>query len=346
MAHNSKHFLGAAYLGVLLLSFFYLWEAHAFQRKPMETTLDLVAATNPGTFELNDFHAYSELFVLSDVHGMASNLLPALKKAKIINEAGHWNAGKAFLLVIGDSIDKGPSSVDVLDLWIRLEEEAKAAGGNFVHLLGNHEAEFLADPSNDKAQAFLDELKIKHIAVAELFNTSTKRGSFFARMPLAAKLGKMLFVHAGFYSSASWKDFSDRAKSILSTRDYKNDFLIGDTSSLEAKDWWKKRQSRVDQITRLQSAGFWGMVQGHQPKAYNIDYKIGAIEDGHFVKIDNGMAPEAGSSDPYFLHLKNLEDLNQNQMPHYMVMDKNGAETPLAPEVFKDSNDNSTGSVE
>lgn len=314
------------YFGVLAFSF---WG----ETKAQET----LPSNNPGTITINDFHNYAELFVLSDAHGMAENLFPALKKAKIISQEMHWSAGKAILLIIGDSIDKGPNSIDVLDLWIQLEAEAKAAGGLLIHLLGNHEAEFLADPSNHKAQAFLNELHIKQIAIAELLNTSTIRGSFLARMPLAAKLGKTLFVHAGYYPNISWENFSQKAKDILNARDYKNDFLLADNSSLEAKDWWKKSQDRAEQMQHLQSAGFWGLVQGHQPKAYNIRNRIGAVESGHFIKIDNGMAPEAGSNDPHFLHLKNLDDLNQNQMPHYTVIDKEGVETLLVPEIYKDN---------
>ena len=56
-------------------------------------------------------------------------------------------AGRRVLVVVADVIDKGDQSLASIDLLTALEAEALAAGGRVVVILGNHEAEFLADPA-------------------------------------------------------------------------------------------------------------------------------------------------------------------------------------------------------
>jgi hypothetical protein len=51
----------------------------------------------------------------------------------------HWIGGKAHLVQLGDVLDRGPRAKEILDLLMRLENEAEAAGGMVHMLLGNHE---------------------------------------------------------------------------------------------------------------------------------------------------------------------------------------------------------------
>src|SRR4249920_2247602 len=55
------------------------------------------------------------------------------------DDAQHWRGGASHLVSLGDLIDRGPGSRQVLDLLMRLEQEAQKAGGAVHVLLGNHE---------------------------------------------------------------------------------------------------------------------------------------------------------------------------------------------------------------
>jgi hypothetical protein len=57
-----------------------------------------------------------------------------------------WAAGKPILVVTGDMIDKWHHSLDVIALLQALQTSAAAARGQVIITMGNHEAEFLADP--------------------------------------------------------------------------------------------------------------------------------------------------------------------------------------------------------
>ena len=93
-----------------------------------------------------------EIVALGDVHGAYDRLVHILQVGGIARadakaKGGYaWAGGKRTLVSVGDLIDKGPQSLEVLDLMMSLQAGARAAGGDVIVTLGNHEAEFLARP--------------------------------------------------------------------------------------------------------------------------------------------------------------------------------------------------------
>jgi hypothetical protein len=80
------------------------------------------------------------VIAFADVHGAYGDLVPLLRKAGVIDAADHWAAGSTHVVSLGDLLDRGPDSRKVMDLLMRLQHEASAAGGQLHVVLGNHEA--------------------------------------------------------------------------------------------------------------------------------------------------------------------------------------------------------------
>jgi hypothetical protein len=80
------------------------------------------------------------IVAIGDVHGALDSLTTILKTTGLIDAQGKWSGGTAHLVQTGDYTDRGTDVRGVLDLLMRLEEEARAAGGRADPLLGNHEA--------------------------------------------------------------------------------------------------------------------------------------------------------------------------------------------------------------
>ncbi|MGH8308183.1 MAG: metallophosphoesterase [Steroidobacteraceae bacterium] len=74
-----------------------------------------------------------------DVHGAYPELISLLQTAGVIDENLRWKAGATHLVSLGDLLDRGPASRQVMDLLMRLEQEAQSAGGRVHVVLGNHE---------------------------------------------------------------------------------------------------------------------------------------------------------------------------------------------------------------
>jgi hypothetical protein len=83
--------------------------------------------------------AAPRVIAIGDIHADPEAATATLKMANLIDESGHWSGGNAILIQTGDVTDKGPSSRGVITLFTQLQKEARAAGGDVIAVLGNHE---------------------------------------------------------------------------------------------------------------------------------------------------------------------------------------------------------------
>jgi len=285
------------------------------------------ASGNVGVAEIPDVSAFRQVVALSDVHGMFANLARLLSACRIITPEGHWLADRTLLIVTGDSIDKGPQSLEVIDLWRTLCVEAPRRRSRVVVLLGNHEAEFLANPHKKKSAALRDELKTQGLDVEEVTDSTHPRARFLRSLPLAARVGKRwLFCHAGWIPKMDYADFVAQAQSVLQSGDYESDLLLDESSILEksvdseGEKWWKSAAEVKDLEDRLTQDGLYGVVFGHQPAAFGLAAAVGAYDakDARLIKIDSGMAPDAGSHPGHLLLFTTPEELMRNQRPAHI----------------------------
>jgi hypothetical protein len=75
------------------------------------------------------------------------------------------------------------------------------------------------------------------------------------------------------------------------------------------------------------------VVFGHQPKAMKIADESGISRDGRLIKIDNGMAPDAGSNDGSILVFPNPKELtDENKTPETQTINARGQKGSLKKE--------------
>lgn len=79
------------------------------------------------------------MYVIGDAHGQFDKVRALLQKAELVDGTAHWSGGASTLWFTGDFCDRGPDGVQIIDLVMRLQREAREAGGSVGALLGNHE---------------------------------------------------------------------------------------------------------------------------------------------------------------------------------------------------------------
>ena len=75
----------------------------------------------------------------ADVHGAYDDWVALLKEVGVVDDKLNWSGGKTHLVSVGDLIDRGPGSRQVVELLKKLDAQADAAGGAVHMTLGNHE---------------------------------------------------------------------------------------------------------------------------------------------------------------------------------------------------------------
>jgi hypothetical protein len=165
-------------------------------------------------------HAQSEwrisgaerVVAVADVHGAHEAFERILARAELIDASDAWIGGATHLVVVGDVLDRGPASRESLDLLMRLEAEAAAAGGRVLFVLGNHEvmnltgdlryvspaeyAAFAPDESAELRQAAFERYRTSPSAPDD---AAAARGAFDEAYPPGFFAHRRAFSPAGTY---------------------------------------------------------------------------------------------------------------------------------------------------
>ena len=86
-----------------------------------------------------EFTGVERVVAIGDVHGAYAEFQAVLRLAGLIDAKDKWSGGKTHFVQTGDTTDRGSGTRQVLELLMRLEAEARKAGGRVHALLGNHE---------------------------------------------------------------------------------------------------------------------------------------------------------------------------------------------------------------
>jgi len=156
------------------------------------------------------FDGVERVVAIADIHGAYGAMVEALQSAKVLDEELSWSGGDAHLVIVGDILDRGPESRDAMDLLMRIETEAVAAGGEVHVLIGNHEAMNLVGDlryvSSAEYAAFADdelaEDRDRWFAAYTRMRSSGDDGPEALRARFNQKYPPGFFAHRRAFSSA------------------------------------------------------------------------------------------------------------------------------------------------
>jgi hypothetical protein len=242
----------------------------------------------------------AKLFAISDVHGGYQRMISLLVKHGLMASVPKtpkdavWSGGDAVFVVVGDLIDKGDCGLEVIDALMALETSAAANGGRVIVLMGNHEAEFLADPENSKATVFDDELAAAGLTPLAIASGKDPRGVWLRNRPFGVRLGNWFFVHSGNTACRTIEALEVAIETGLKANDYADNEIIGTDSILESRAWYSADKTIGSQYTK--ALGVEHIVFGHDPHALGPSGVISTGQSNTLVRIDCGMSPAVDDS--------------------------------------------------
>jgi hypothetical protein len=273
--------------------------------------------------------AAEDIFAVGDVHGDYGRLVKLLTGAKIIDaipaapEKAKWVAGKAVVVFVGDLIDKGPNALGVIALLRWLQNAAVQAGGRVIILMGNHEADFLADPDSEKVKDFATELRRAGLQPKDVAACRGDVGQFLCSMPFAARIGKWFFAHAGNTDGRTMERLISDLQDGVDRDGFGTQELASENSLLDARlgergpggrSWFEAGppHSNGEQVLSGYAAalGVAHIVQGHQPDEVRFQDGVRRKQGEMFQRygliflIDTGMSREIDRSKGTLLHIR------------------------------------------
>jgi hypothetical protein len=274
---------------------------------------------NPVVIEVD---TSEDIFAIGDPHGDPQRLAGALAGAKLIANASvapdqvKWTGGKAILVVTGDMIDKGDDSIGVITLLRTLQADAASQGGRVIITMGNHEAEFLADPDGKKTSEFSAELKAAGLTPKDVGDCKGDIGQFLCNLPIAVRVNDWFFCHGGNTDDRTIKQLTADIEAGFAKHGFATKELVGDNSILEARlnkkgpgglPWFQDGKISTDPQKLLEkyvtTLGVKHLVQGHQYNEVKFPDKENRKEEHFFQRygllflIDTGMSRGIEDSD-------------------------------------------------
>lgn len=215
--------------------------------------LGLLSCASPtGAQKQQDSFAQVErVIAFADVHGAYDELAGLLRSVGVIDANLRWSAGAARVVSLGDLLDRGAGSRKAMDLLMRLQGEAGAAGGALHVVLGNHEAmnlvgdlrevtpaefaayigeeppglrerlrgEWVAGRGNGSEKGFDEHFPPGFFGQRAALSKEGKYGRWLLSLPAAIVIGDTLFMHGGpsqVLSGLSLQEINLRYRSALS----------------------------------------------------------------------------------------------------------------------------------
>jgi len=243
----------------------------------------------PASAQQDTWAGVDRIVAVGDIHGDYDQFVKVLRAAEVVDEKLNWAAGKTHLVQIGDVLDRGPDSRKAMDLLMKLEGQASAAGGAVHPLIGNHEAMVLMNdwryvhPAEEQAFGGAE-------AYRKAMGPAGKYGKWIRTHNTIVKINDLVFVHAGISSTAAGLTMAEINKAV------RDELAKGDETGLAGDPsgpLWTRDLALDDEAlvakpfeAVLKKYGAKRMVIGHSVDTEGIRTRMG----GRLIRIDVGMA--------------------------------------------------------
>lgn len=250
---------------------------------------------------------------MGDLHGDLASTRKVLELAGIIDDQGHWSAGNTLFVQTGDVLDRGDDEQAILDLLLRLETEAEAAGGQVIAMHGNHELMNVAgDLRYVTPGGFADFTDVPGLALdapvleqvpepARARVAAFLPGGIYARKiahhKTIALIGDTLFVHGGVlpeHITYGIDKLNGEVTAWLRGEGTPPELLMdGEKSPVWSRHFSRDPADCALLQKTLDAAGAKRMVVGHTPQLQGITSAC----DEKVWRIDVGIADHYGGPD-------------------------------------------------
>ena len=141
----------------------------------------------------------NKILAISDIESNYGALRDFLVDATVIDDDLNWTFGKGHLVLVGDFVDRGYFTTQVLWLIYKLEQEAQDQGGRVHYIVGNHELKMMHGDYGATDSKYGEVASILGKQQLDLYSSKSLLGQWMASKNAVELINGTLFVHGGMH---------------------------------------------------------------------------------------------------------------------------------------------------
>ncbi|MFT5684483.1 MAG: hypothetical protein ACI8RZ_005424 [Myxococcota bacterium] len=233
------------------------------------------------------------ILAISDIESNYGALRDFLINSEVIDDDLNWTFGTGHLVLVGDIVDRGYFTTQLLWLIYMLEQRAEDQGGHVHYIIGNHELKMMHGDYGVTDEKYAEVASILGKQQQDLYSSRSLLGRWMASKNAVERINGILFVHGGMHPDLADHDldiddinriirqtYSERVSSDQSGRE--NGILISrETGPCWYRGYFKDSlsQQQVDRVLEKFAAD--AVVVGH-----TIQSRVSRLFNGKVIGID------------------------------------------------------------
>ena len=148
---------------------------------------------------MSTYNDNNKILAISDIESGYKTFRDFLINSKVIDKNLNWTFGNGHLVLVGDFVDRGFSTTQVLWFIYKLEQEAEKQGGYVHYILGNHELKNMQGNYESASLKYFHVAAILEKQQNELYDSNSFIGKWMASKNTLELINGNLFVHGGIH---------------------------------------------------------------------------------------------------------------------------------------------------
>jgi hypothetical protein len=260
---------------------------------PLEdTSFNFMIDTTPETPQ-TVYTDGNPILAISDIESGYKTFRDFLIQHKVIDTDLNWTFGKGHLVLVGDFVDRGFSTTQVLWFAYKLEQEAKKSGGLVHFIIGNHELKNMQAKFGAASQKYLGVSAILGKQQHNLYSQESFLGKWLSSKNSIEKINGHIFVHGGIHPEVAKLGLTLQEMNTISRAHYYKAYFPKPektnaqllTSTRKGISWYRGyfrenlSQAQID--SQLETFKGKSVVVGH-----TLQSKVKSFFNGKIIGID------------------------------------------------------------
>ena len=182
------------------------------------------------------------ILAISDIESGFKTFRDYLISNKVVDSKLNWTFGQGHLVLLGDFVDRGKSTTQVLWFIYKLEQEAKKHGGNVHFIIGNHELYNLQGKYESASFKYYGVSAILGKQHHHLYDNESFLGRWMASKNTIELINGHLFTHGGLHPDLANYDITIEDLNQINRDSYR-------------KPYFPKPEKALDQLVRSKRDG-------------------------------------------------------------------------------------------